>query len=298
MIALSNVTKSFGAITAVNQVSLRVEKQEIFGLVGPDGAGKTTLLRMVCGLIDPDAGKVELFGKPIHFLDEFRNSFGYMPQKFSLYGDLTIMENINFFGSLYSLDKTTIKKRAEETLAITGLLPFVNRRADKLSGGMKQKLSLSLSLITRPSLLILDEPTFGVDPESRREFWKILYKLNYEGMTVLVTTAYMDEAELCTKVGFLSAGVLKAAAPPAALKQQFPYQVIEVHTINRDMNIFANIPGIIDTAFFGYKYRLIADKSYDVLERLSQAALPQVSFIEKVDPTMEDLFIILAEREP
>lgn len=296
MIVLSGVSKSFGPITAVDNLSLTVDKQEIFGLVGPDGAGKTTLLRMVCGLITPDAGQVHLFGKPIQFLDEFRNSFGYMPQKFSLYGDLTIMENIRFFGSLYSLDKTTIKKRALETLDITGLLPFVNRRADKLSGGMKQKLSLSLSLITRPSLLILDEPTFGVDPESRREFWKILYKLNYEGMTVLVTTAYMDEAELCTRVAFLSNGSLKAAASPAVLKQQFPYQIVEVHTSNRDKEIFANIPGIIDLAFFGYKYRLIANKSQDIINELHQAKLPAVNFIERVDPTMEDLFIILAER--
>lgn len=296
MISLTNVTKTFGPITAVKDVSLHIEKQEIFGLVGPDGAGKTTLLRIICGLVDPDAGNVQLLSKPINRLDEVRNLFGYMPQKFSLYGDLTIIENISFFGSLYGLDKETIKNRAEETLSVTGLLPFVNRMADKLSGGMKQKLALCSALITRPSLLILDEPTFGVDPESRREFWKILYTLNHEGMTVLVTTAYMDEAELCTKVGFLSSGVLKTVATPTNLKQKFPYQVIEVHTTKRDTSIFNNIPGIIDRAFFGYKYRLITDKSVDIIEKIKNSA-SNITLIEEVEPTMEDLFIISGERE-
>ncbi len=296
MIALTNVSKSFGAITAGNNISLQIDRQEIFGLVGPDGAGKTTLLRLICGLADPDAGSIKLFDKPITHLDEFRSAFGYMPQKFSLYSDLTVMENINFFGSLYSLDKNTIKKRAEETLAVTGLLPFTNRLADKLSGGMKQKLSLCSALITRPSLLILDEPTFGVDPESRREFWKILYDLNYEGMTVLVTTPYMDEAELCSKVGFLSAGVLKTVNTPAKLKAEFPFAVIEVHTSIKDTSIFDGIKEIIDLAFYGYKYRLIVEKSANIQDNLALKLAPHYSLIEKVDPTMEDLFIVLAER--
>lgn len=295
MITLTNISKKFGSITALNDVSLHIEKQEIFGLVGPDGAGKTTLLRIICGLIDSDIGDVQLLGKPINKLDEMRNLFGYMPQKFSLYGDLTVMENINFFGSLYGLEKKTIKTRAEEILSVTGLLPFHNRMAEKLSGGMKQKLSLCTALITRPSLLILDEPTFGVDPESRREFWKILYTLNHEGMTVLVTTPYMDEAELCTKVGFLSAGELKRVATPIHLKEEFPYKVIEVHTTNRDTSIFDDISGIIDRAFFGYKYRLITDKSIDIMKIKNSTS--DLTLVEEVEPTMEDLFIIAAEQE-
>ncbi|NLB88474.1 MAG: ABC transporter ATP-binding protein [Syntrophomonadaceae bacterium] len=297
MITLTKVTKTFGPITAVKEVSLHIEKQEIFGIVGPDGAGKTTLLRMICGLIDPDTGNVQLLGKPINKLEEMRNLFGYMPQKFSLYGDLTVMENINFFGSLYGLDYKTIKNRAEEILSVTRLLPFHNRMADKLSGGMKQKLALCIALITRPSLLILDEPTFGVDPESRREFWKILYTLNNEGMTILVTTPYMDEAELCTKVGFLNAGVLKTVDSPLKLKQEFPYKVIEVHTTVRDISIFDNITGIIDIAFFGYKYRLITDTSINVMEKLQKNPPSNITLIEEVDPTMEDLFIMAAEQE-
>lgn len=297
MITLTNVTKTFGPITAVHDVSLHIDKQEIFGLVGPDGAGKTTLLRIICGLINPDAGNVKLLGKPIDKLDEMRNLFGYMPQKFSLYGDLTVMENINFFGSLYGLDKKTIKNRAEKILSVTRLLPFHNRMADKLSGGMKQKLALCIALITRPSLLILDEPTFGVDPESRREFWKILYNLNSEGMTILVTTPYMDEAELCTKVGFLSAGVLKTVASPVKLKQEFPCKVIEVHTAKRDNNLFGNRLGIKDIAFFGYKYRIITDNSVDIMEKLKNYSDSDITLIEEVEPTMEDLFIMAAEQE-
>lgn len=297
MISAINVTKAFDTLTAIDNVSLDVEKQDIFGLVGPDGAGKTTLLRMICGLIEPDAGEIRLLGHPLSNVDKIRNYFGYMPQKFSLYGDLTIGENINFFGSLYSLDRATIKKRATETLSVTGLLPFINRRADKLSGGMKQKLALCTALVTRPPLLILDEPTFGVDPESRREFWKILYNLNHEGMTILVTTAYMDEAELCTKIGFINSGILKVVDTPASLKKQFPYQVIEIHTDITDISLFKQAPGIIDQAFFGYKYRLIAEKSADLLEKIEKELIYKSTLVAEVDPTMEDLFIILAEQE-
>lgn len=297
MITLHNVSKTFDRLTAVNNISLHIKPQEIFGIVGPDGAGKTTLLRMICGLTDADKGSIELFGQPIAQLDEFRSSFGYMPQKFSLYGDLTIKENINFFGSLYGLDKATIKKRAEETLSVTGLLPFIDRMAAKLSGGMRQKLSLCSALITRPALLILDEPTFGVDPESRREFWKILYNLNYEGMTVLVTTPYMDEAELCSRVGFLSEGILKTVNTPAQLKAEFPFEVVEIHTTIKDAAFLNNVAGIVDLAFYGYKYRLIVKNAANLMATLPLKLDQDYSLMEEVAPTMEDLFIILAERE-
>ena len=205
MIHVHKLTKSFGTITAVNQVELQVNRNEIFGVVGPDGAGKTTLLRMICGLIEPNQGQVILFGQESPS-DRERSRLGYMPQRFSLYGDLTVMENINFFGGLYSLKKATIRKRAEEILSITNMQDFTDRLADNLSGGMKQKLALTCALITRPELLVLDEPTYGVDPESRKEFWKILYRLNREGVTVMVSTPYMDEAELCHRVAIMNEG--------------------------------------------------------------------------------------------
>ena len=205
MIKVCELTKSFGTIVAVDHVDIEVDKNEIFGLVGPDGAGKTTLLRMICGLIEPDRGKVVLFGEEI-LRNSNRSRLGYMPQRFSLYGDLTVMENINFFGSLYGLKKTTIRQRAEEILSITNMLEFEDRLAANLSGGMKQKLALTCALITRPEILILDEPTYGVDPESRKEFWKILYRLNKEGVTLMVSTPYMDEAELCHRVAIINQG--------------------------------------------------------------------------------------------
>ncbi|MGE5404624.1 MAG: ABC transporter ATP-binding protein, partial [Candidatus Saccharibacteria bacterium] len=162
MIETNGLTKHFGSLLAVDEVSLHVQKQEIFGLVGPDGAGKTTLLRMICGLIAPDHGQVLLMGRPLGELDAFRQDLGYMPQRFSLYGDLTVMENIYFFGAMYKLSKKVIDQRADEVLALTNLINYKSRFADALSGGMKQKLALTCALITRPGLLILDEPTYGV----------------------------------------------------------------------------------------------------------------------------------------
>src|SRR5665647_1803237 len=197
MIVTRGLSKAFGQVQAVDQVDLQVAPGDIMGLVGPDSAGKTTLLRMICGLINPDAGEVRLAGYPPQEMEKAKENLGYMPQRFSLYGDLTMMENIEFFAAMYKLDKPTVRQRAEEILALTNLAGFEKRLADKLSGGMKQKLALTCALITRPKLLILDEPTYGVDPESRQEFWKILYRLTQEGMTVLVSTSYMDEAELC-----------------------------------------------------------------------------------------------------
>ncbi|MGB9791053.1 MAG: ABC transporter ATP-binding protein, partial [Thermacetogeniaceae bacterium] len=223
MIRVEGVCKSFGRTVAVDRVSLQVREGEIFGLVGPDGAGKTTLLRMICGLVAPDSGCISVMRLTPRQLEQNRDKLGYMPQRFSLYGDLTVWENIEFFGSLYGLSGRAIRERAEEILKITGLCGFESRFSDQLSGGMKQKLALTCALLTRPRLLVLDEPTCGVDPVSRREIWGIIYRLNAEGTTVLVSTPYMDEAELCHTVGFLSRGRLVAAASPVALKRSFPY---------------------------------------------------------------------------
>ena len=174
MIAVDNISKHFASIKALDRVSLQVSRQDIFGLIGPDSAGKTTLMRIICGLMDPDQGQVRLMNQDPEKID--RQNLGYMPQRFSLYGDLTIEENIDFLGSLYSLKKSVIRERAEEILAITGLAAFENRLANSLSGGMKQKLALTCALITRPALLILDRPTYGDEPQSRQEVWRILYK--------------------------------------------------------------------------------------------------------------------------
>lgn len=300
MIVIEELRKTFGNTVAVDGVSLHVKEKQIFGLVGPDGAGKTTLMRMVCGLILPDAGRVSLMGEMPGKLEQARENLGYMPQRFSLYGDLTVMENINFFGSMYGLDRGTIARRADEILELTGLIKFKGRFADNLSGGMKQKLALTCSLVTRPALLVLDEPTYGVDPESRKEFWKILYRLNREGMTILVSTPYMDEAELCGMVAFLDRGRVTAVDSPARLKENYRHRVLEVRVTARDPEMFRDLDGILDYSFYGDKYRVVVDDPEagreTVRQRLAEKGATPTG-IGEVPPSMEDVFISLAGKE-
>jgi len=300
MIKVEKISKSFGTVNAVNEVSINVKKQDIFGLVGPDGAGKTTLMRMVCGLAVPDNGAVSLMGETPGKLERARKHLGYMPQRFSLYGDLTVMENINFFGSMYGLDRKTIARRADEILELTGLIMFKGRFADNLSGGMKQKLALTCSLVTRPALLVLDEPTYGVDPESRKEFWKILYRLNRAGMTILVSTPYMDEAELCTVVSFMDRGRLTAVDSPANLKNSFRYRVLEVLVDTRDPEMFSGLAETLDYSFYGDKYRVVAEDivvARQAIERRLAEKNVTAAGIREIPPSMEEVFISLAEAE-
>ncbi|MBO8158737.1 ABC transporter ATP-binding protein [Thermosyntropha sp.] len=301
MLTAKDVSKFFGDICAVNKVNISLNKGEIFGLIGPDGAGKTTLMRILCGIIKADEGEINLLDYPISQIERLRHEVGYMPQRFSLYGDLTVMENINFFGSLYGLDYRTINKRVDEILEVTGILPFKKRLAGKLSGGMKQKLALTCALITRPKILILDEPTYGVDPQSRREFWRILYNLCGEGMTIMISTPYMEEAELCTRVGFMSSGSIKLVDYPYRLKENFPYQVIEI--IIREKKLINNLrqlSSIYDLSIRGGKYRLIVS-DYEKAEAELKEWLSKIGmadyFFKKVKPTMEDIFVMLIERE-
>lgn len=304
MIRVSNLKKTFGKITAVDKASFEVRAGEIFGLVGPDGAGKTTLLRTICNLLTPDEGEIKVMGLTASEREKKKNpagtSFGYMPQRFSLYGDLTIMENLIFFGSMYNLAKEVIRQRSDEILAMTNLIAFKNRFADHLSGGMKQKLALTCALVTRPKLLILDEPTYGVDPESRKEFWKILYQLNGDGMTILVSTPYMDEAELCNRVAFLHEGKVTALDSPVGLRANFPYQVWEVISEARDPALFSNEAAIYDSSLYGDKYRLILspDSAAENLIRNKLAAKGIIlNELQKVSPSMEDVFVIMAGGE-
>jgi ABC-2 type transport system ATP-binding protein len=300
MIKTEGLSKSFGKTIAVDQVDLNVKKNEIFGLVGPDGAGKTTLLRMICGLITPSAGQVYIMDHPIEKLDLVRENLGYMPQRFSLYGDLTIMENINFFGALYKLNSKTIRQRADEILEITNLIEFKNRFADNLSGGMKQKLALTCALITRPGILVLDEPTYGVDPESRKEFWKILYFLNRDGMTILVSTPYMDEAELCHVVAIMNQGRFAAVDSPVNLKRGLKHRMLEVRVGVKDPNLFDSLPAVLDSSFYGDRYHLAVEDPAAALEDINSFLAGRgVSggMIKEIVPSMEDVFVALAEKE-
>ncbi|MGI5911080.1 MAG: ATP-binding cassette domain-containing protein [Syntrophomonadaceae bacterium] len=300
MIICRNLSKRFEEIQALDNINLKVKRGEIWGLVGPDGAGKTTLIRTICGLIKPDYGEIELLGYPPHEQDKISSRLGYMPQRFSLYGDLTVMENIFFFGAMYAIDKKTIRDRAVKILQITGMNRFQNRLADQLSGGMKQKLALTTALITRPEVLLLDEPTYGVDPESRKEFWKILYRLNQEGITILVSTPYMDEAEQCHQVAFINQGQIKAVDSPHGLRQSWGHQVLELRIDSRDPKILSNVPELLDVSFYGYKYRVVVDNEEQARENiedhLNKLGLTILEITRTV-PSMEDVFVALAEDE-
>lgn len=217
-VTVTALTRSFGGLKAVDSLDLTVEAGEIFGLVGPDGAGKTTTIRLLVGVIEPTSGGGTVLGTSLSRLDTIRSRVGYMSQRFGLYEDLKVIENLRFFANLQGVTGTRFRDRSERLLSFSGLSPFVDRLAGNLSGGMKQKLGLACALIHSPDILFLDEPTAGVDPVSRREFWHLLYGLLREGITIFVATSYMDEAQRCNRLGFLYGGKLIALNTPEEIR--------------------------------------------------------------------------------
>lgn len=221
IIETRDLTRRFGTLTAVDHLTLSVGEGEIFGLVGPDGAGKTTTLRMLCGLIDPSEGTASVAGHDVaHDPRAVKDQIGYMAQRFGLYGDLTVQENMDFYADLFDITGSLRGELTTQLLRMTRMEPFRARQASRLSGGMKQKLALMCTLLHRPRILFLDEPTNGVDPVSRRDFWAILYQLLKDGITVFMTTSYLDEAERCNRVGLMHKGKLIRCAPPEVMKQE------------------------------------------------------------------------------
>ncbi len=222
-VLIKDVTKRFGTVTAVDNISLTIQKGEIFGLVGSDGAGKSTLLRMAATMIPPDSGHISIKGLDVtNNRMEVKGIMGYMPQKFGLYQDLTVNENISFFMDIFGVFGDERKKRLERYLGFSNLLPFLDRLAGKLSGGMKQKLGLACVLVHEPELLILDEPTNGVDPVSRMEFWDILFSMKGQGMTIMVSTSYLDEGEKCDRIALMHKARILNIDNPVTMKQGFP----------------------------------------------------------------------------
>lgn len=298
MIELKNIYKSYGKVEAVNNISLKIAGGEIFGLVGSDGAGKTTLIRMVAGLLKPTKGNISLMHK--ESIEEVKALIGYVPQKFSLYEDLTVMENIKTISALYNQSPKMIEFEADKILAFTKLLPFKDREASKLSGGMKQKLALAAALVHKPKLLLLDEPTTGVDPVSRREFWQILFGLNRDGMTIFISTPYMDEAELCTRVAFLQNREIIACSPPEIMRQEYPYQLIELETRSRNIKSILVDESILDINMFGNKYHIVVAgniAAIDLIKARMSALNIEVLKVRMIKPTLEDVFVALAKTE-
>jgi len=297
MITLNNITKLFGSTRAVNQVSLEVNEGEIFGLVGPDGAGKTTVIRMLTGILAPTSGSLSVLGAANP--ETVKNEIGYVSQKFSLYRELTVMENIRFMGALYGQSPTQIEVLADEILGFTKLLPFKDRLTENLSGGMKQKLALAAGLMHRPRIYFLDEPTAGVDPVSRREFWQMLYRINKAGTTVFVSTPYMDEAELCTRVAFMNNGTIASCDSPRELRKSYPYKIVELGTPERNIKKYLTSVPIIDINAFGTKHHLVVDNAaaaIDQVRTVLNSAGIEITSLTEIPPNLEDVFVALASE--
>jgi drug efflux transport system ATP-binding protein len=300
-LSFTGVTKKYGDVVALRGVSMAVGRGEMFGLIGPDGAGKTTAIRLMCGLLKTDGGKVVVMGcDPVRDHLRVTQSIGYLSQRFSLYGDLTIDENIAFFAEIHGLNMTDpkIRERRQRLLELTQLTPFRERLAEQLSGGMKQKLALACTLVHEPTLILLDEPTTGVDPVSRREFWKLLSEFLAQGITILMATPYLDEAERCTRVAMLHQGQVLALDNPAALRSSLPGAVMEVIAENRDRltHVIEGLPGVVDVQLFGERahVRLEPQSPLSDPDRMV-AALHQASIepasVRRVPTSLEDVFI-------
>jgi len=299
---LEGLTKRFGARVAVDRLTLTVAQGEAFALVGPDGAGKTTTMRLLVGIMDPDEGRAAILGfDPRTQGDQVREHIGYMPQRFGLYGDLTVMENISFYADLYQVDRESRSRRVPELLDFSGLAPFTDRLAANLSGGMRQKLGLVCALIHRPQVLFLDEPTFGVDPVSRREFWHILYQLQKTGITIFLSTAYMDEAERAHRVGLMHQGGLLVADTPQAIKAAFAGELLEIRApdLRAVRRLLLDHPAARQVLAMGDRLMVTVEHIEPAREALAQAlraaGLTDTS-LTPAHPSLEDLFVQIVRQ--
>ena len=300
-----NLTKRFGDLTAVNGLNMSVAPGELFGLIGSDGAGKTTTLRMLAGIMDPTDGEAWVLDRhTVREAGAIAEDIGYLSQRFGLYSDLTVQENLNFFADLHSLPQRVRDEQVERLLAFSNLAPFNKRLAGNLSGGMKQKLGLACALIHTPRVLLLDEPTNGVDPVSRRDFWRILYRLLAEGVTILVATAYLDEAERCHRVGLIHQGRLLACDTPDNLRKLMTGTILELRSPDprRVAHLLREqLPGA-KVGLFGDRLHVVTEDVTLVTSRIEalfkEASLP-FPLLRTIEPSLEDVFVsVMAEQEP
>ena len=294
---ISNLTKIYGGKKVVNGLTFSVEKGEIFGIVGPDDAGKTSLMRMIAGILEPSAGDIRILGLDVRRnKSEVLHEIGYLAQIFSLYSDLTIRENLDFFGSVFSIPRKEYEGRIRDLLKFSNLERFSARLAGNLSGGMKKKLSVICALVHRPKILIMDEPTIGVDPVTRRELWRMFYSLRQEGITVVVSTSYMDEAELCGRIGYMNAGEFVLLDSPQNIKRNFAADVWQVDGKPREevKKVLRSFGGGTSWTPFGLQFHL-----YDETRRLTEETVRgrfegkncERIGVKKIPVSVEDVFV-------
>jgi ABC-2 type transport system ATP-binding protein len=311
-ILVSHLSKSYGSTRAVDDISLQVEQGEIFGLIGPDGAGKTTTMRLLCGALQPDhpdeyETKINLAGIDIlKRVDQARAQLGYLPQRFSMYEELTVLENLRFFAEVRGLTKALWRPRCLQILDFVGLAHFINRRAGQLSGGMRQKLGLAVALVHSPKVLLLDEPTTGVDPVTRQDFWQlIIHLVEDEGVAILVSTPYMDEAGRCARVGFMRAGKVLLEGKPDQLRATLQGRILELNGEPLPLlrELARNVPDVEDVLRFGdcLHLRIRSGATNEVVKSL-QKAIPagggRIISLRPISPRLEDVFIDLLEEKP
>lgn len=305
MIQCENLTKRFGAFTAVDGVSFSISKGSIFGFLGPNGSGKSTVMRMLCGILEPSGGIATIDGFDVaKDSGELKGRIGYMSQKFSLYDELTVLENLNFYGKLYGLRGSRLASRRDDLIGITHLEPYLNRRSALLSGGWRQRLAMACALLHEPTVLFLDEPTAGIDPVARRELWDLLFEFSSQGMTLFVTTHYMDEAERCSHVGYIYMSKLIVCGQPDELKQLPELNPpgtrrldVNCDHVTRALQAVRKLPGVLGVTVFGQSMHLLAGKELgdaEILKCLTGAGIGHTEIIE-IGPSLEDVFVTLTQ---
>jgi ABC-type multidrug transport system ATPase subunit len=306
MIQCRGLTKRFGQFTAVDQVTFDVAKGSIFGFLGPNGSGKSTVIRMLCGILLPTSGSATIDGADIvEESDAIKEKIGYMSQKFSLYDELTVAENLQFYGRLYGLTGGALRQRRDELVSLTHLEPYLSRRAALLSGGWRQRLAMACALMHRPLVLFLDEPTAGIDPVARRELWDLLFEFSSQGMTLFVTTHYMDEAERCSHVGYIHLSKLIICGEPDDLKK-LPEVTpagarrldVTCDHVTRGLQTLRRLPGVQAATVFGQSMHLLVDNSvseWALREELREAGILEAD-IRPIAPSLEDVFVTLTNK--